>query len=213
MNQAEKQNAPAIAELAKYGVNVANVAQVITQPLYHYQPYEAAGVSRLTFFQNPVGSNVGGTNLTMEDTNMEAAGQLPNPKTMLVLGIQFQVISGADVNQTDPALTQTADLDALLGRGHVQFFVGSKAQYDSVGMEHFPTNNGLVSESAIGSTAGILDSARYSGPINRITPLVLPSNQNFKVTVDFPNGLVAMPSGQDAVIGCKLIGYQYRLAQ
>lgn len=215
-------NAPGVNDLARYGVNVKNVAQVVAQPLYHYQAYAAAGAANFTFFQNPQGA--GG--LTLEDTNMESAGQLPAPKLMLVLGIQVCFWSGAagiSVSGAAAAATaasQSADLNAVRDRGHVQFYVGSKAQYDDAGLEHFPTNQGIRSESALAdaSTAAVdqisvIDYAQFGGPPTRITPLVLQSNQNFRVTIGFPNGAVAMPSGQDARIGVRLVGYQYRLAQ
>lgn len=211
---------PMTQELARYGVNVQNVSQVIWQPLYDYQVYPSAGQQQFTFFQAPLGQ--GGR--TYEDTNMESAGQLPNPKRMLVTGIEIGFISGAVTTSlaptARPTATQISDLYAVADRGHLQFFVGSKSLLDEAGLVNFPRgvrayNEPALADSTTAAAEGlsVIDYATFVGRPYRITPVELIANQNFRITVNFPNGLVAMPSGEDGRICCRLLGYQYRLAQ
>lgn len=212
-------NPPDLRALQQYGVNVKNVEQVFWQPLYDIQDYPSAGQQNFTFFQQPKGQ--GGR--TVEDTNMLAAGTLPNPMRMLVLGIELVMVSGAAVETIQgaaPTASQLADLAALQGRGHLQFNIGQKSFLDEASLDQFPRGVGIDSRNAVSdsTTAGadqltVLSNAQFTGRPYRIVPLTLEPTQNFDVQINFPNGVVAMPSGQDARLGVRLIGYQYRLAQ
>ena len=212
-------NPPGLNALRQYGVNVANVQQVFWQPLYDYQTYDAAGVQTLTFFQQPKGA--GGR--TLEDTNMLAAGQLPSPMRMLVLGIELAFFSGAAVSSfqaAPPAGTELDDLTALQGRGHLQFNIGQKSFLDEAPIDQFPrgvmidSRNALTDQTTPGADLfSVISSAQFGGRPYRIVPLTLEPTQNFDVSINFPNGVVALPSGVDGRIGVRLIGYQYRLAQ
>ena len=219
MNGMNQANPPGLAALRNYGVNVANVQQVFWQPLYDYQEYDAAGVQTLTFFQQPKGA--GGR--TLEDTNMLAAGQLPSPMRMLVLGVEIAFFSGAAVSglQTAaPAGLELDDLSALQSRGHLQFNIGQKSFLDEAPIDQFPRGVFIDSRNALAdsTTAGadqlsVISSAQFGGRPYRIVPLTLEPTQNFDVSINFPNGVVALPSGVNGRIGVRLIGYQYRLAQ
>lgn len=212
--------APALAALGEFDVNVENVSQVIWQPLYDYQAYAAAGTSSMTFYQVPKGQN----GKTFEQTNMTNAGILPAPKEFLCVGMEFFVKSGADTGATGAAATlnqsQIADINALQGRGHVQIFVGSKPVLDEIGIDQFPCGTFLHADGAVAdSTSPAADklshlaAAGFRGRPYMIEPFRIPANQNFEVSLEFPSGVVAMPSGEDATIGCRLLGWQYRLAQ
>ena len=213
-----KRTAPPLAMLDKFNVNVDSTVQMIWQPLYDYQDYAAAGAQTFSFFQVPKGQQ----GKTLEDTNMTNAGVLPAPKEFLCIGMEFFFHSGAGVTSTgaDIAATQVADLNALVGRCHVQLFIGSKPQLDEVGIEQFPCGCALDLDGAVAdtSTAGAarltqLSIANYRGRPYRFEPLRIPANQNFEISLNFPNGQIAMPSGEDARIGVRLLGWQYRLAQ
>ena len=133
--------APPIQALAEFDVNVKNVIQMVWQPLYDYQDYAAAGAQTFSFFQVPKGQN----GKTFEDTNMTNAGTLPAPKEFLCMGMEFFFHSGAATASTGAnatlLATQAADLNALIGRGHVQIFIGSKPQLNEVGIEQFPAGS------------------------------------------------------------------------
>lgn len=212
-------NPPGLNALKQYGVNVANVQQVFWQPLYDYQAYPIAGAQTFTFFQQPKGQ--GGR--TIEDTNMLAAGTLPSPMRMLVLGIEVAFFSGAAVEglqDAKPTATQLADLNALQRRGHLQFNIGQKSFLDEAPIDQFPRGVMIDSRNAMtDQTTPAADlfsytsNAQFGGRPYRIVPLTLEPTQNFDVQINFPNGAVAMPSGVAGRIGVRLIGYQYRLAQ
>lgn len=211
--------APALEALRDYEVNVDNVVQMLWQPLYDYQDYAAAGSQEFSFFQVPKGQ----AGKTLEDTNMTNAGVLPMPKEMLVTGMEIFFHSGAPVLTQDTAANQVSqleDLNALMGRGHIQIFIGSKAMLDDVGIDQFPVGTSLdaalaLSDSTTAAAAALtqVGNAGYRGRAYRFEPLLIPANQNFNVNINFPNGAVTLPSGQDARVGVRLLGWQYRLAQ
>lgn len=220
MNGSIRNVAPALAQLGKFDVNVDNVVQMVWQPLYDMQDYANAGTQELSFFQVPKGQS----GKTLEDTNMTNAGVLPAPKEFLCMGMEIFFHSGAPISTTGADATlgqsQADDLNALVGRGHIQIYIGSKAQLDEVGIEQFPTGTALDIDGSITDTTTAaadrvshLISANYRGRGYRFEPFRIPANQNFNVDIAFPNGVVAMPSGQDARIGVRLLGWQYRLAQ
>ena len=210
---------PALDMLNRYNVNVDDTAQIVWQPLYDYQDYASGGASEFIFFQNPKGQS----GKTLEDTNMTSAGQLASPQEMLVTSMEIFFKSGADVAQQDAfgsVNPQAEDLNAILGRGHIQIFIGNKPYLDEVGIEQFPCGVALMSEATITdqtTTAAdlfsVVNTASFRGRKYQFEPFRLPPNQNFQVTVNFPNGAVSMPSGEDARIGVRLNGWQYRLAQ
>ena len=67
---------PNLAELQAYAVNRKGQYEGIRQSLFDFQVYGAAGQTSLAFFQVPIGQ--GGK--TIDDTNMEIQGALPQPK-------------------------------------------------------------------------------------------------------------------------------------
>ena len=77
-------NVPSLAELEKFNVNRSGEFEAIRQSIYDTQVYAQAGQTSLTFFQSPLGQ----LGKTLADTNLELAGQLPNPKMQLVQSIE-----------------------------------------------------------------------------------------------------------------------------
>ena len=192
---------PTLAELQAYGVNVANAASVIYQPLYDTMDYGSAGETSIMFFQRPSGSVTGGK----EVTNMEVAGSLPTPKNMLVRAIELQVIGGT-----------YDDLVKLETRGHVKFTVGSATYLDEVGLAQFPTQNHIEADFAVANdttAADIieLENSYYTGRLFKIEPIRLEPNMNFNLEISFESGVVAVSA--DLKIRARLLGHQFRLAQ
>lgn len=201
----------------------------VRQPLYDFAIYDLNGQSSLTFFQDPVGS---GTK-TLEDTNMDAAGQLPRGKEFLLESIEVLFFPGVLV--TNPAVVATAGTPVSVGflddmydigkSGALQLFIGSKSYLDVYPLMRFPQTTGLRVDAAhgVGSgdaaanvTAKVLSSeyAVWAGRPFELDPvIVLPANQNFKVTMSWPNGLVPTPSGVAGRIGVMLNGVMRRNSQ
>lgn len=193
---------PTLQELNRYNIFDADAASVIYQPLYSTKNYPAAGLNAMSFFDTTQGAAPGG----LEDTNMEVSGALPSPKNMLVRAIEIKPIGFT-----------YADMKALEDRGHVQFYVGVQAILDEVGLATFATDSRTKADFAIGGTAEEVtekENAYYESRLFKIEPVRLTPNVNFKVSIAFPGGNVALPSGAtNARIRVRLLGHQFRLAQ
>lgn len=198
---------PNIQALSKYNVNRAGQFEVIWQPTYEYQAYAAAGQAQLTFFQNPVGAVAGG----LSTTNMRSAGQFPRPQEFLVTGIQVTFEVGAAVVGAAAIATNVQDAFDVLNSGNLEFFVGSKSYLNDAPIGVFPQQYGLQIEDEQGTGAFGSNYARPQGKYYSITPVKIPANQNFNVTLNWPEGVVATVTA--AVIGVRLDGFLYRLSQ
>lgn len=204
---------------AAYAVNVNGVMEAISQPLYSYQSYPAVGTAQpLQFFQSqPIGT------VTQEDTNMQLPGQLPSPQSFLIQGIGVDYLPGTAVGRfgAQSALGQIADFYAIMRRGVLTLTIGSK-DYLTIGpLMQVPTRshiNGVAAASdqtTPGATMQTFFSVGYSdGPVYTPRPLLIPPSQNFRVTLAWPAGAVAIPSADAAArIGVSLYGTLYRPAQ
>lgn len=208
---------PSLQDLREYNVNRAGQVEVIWQPTYEIQAYPAAGSTQITFFQNTVGA--GG--LTKADTNMEAAGQFPRPKEFLITGIQVFFEPGNVVAQNLGSAVQENwnDVsDVMNGAGFLNLFIGSKDYLSDAPLSKFTQQfrlGGVANQAAATTTAAtdfgpMVDYAVHSGRYYSITPVKLPSNQNFNVSLNFPTAIAVNAAGR---IGVILDGFQYRLSQ
>ena len=198
---------PSIAALQKYNVNRIDQFEVIWSPLYEYQAYPTAGQTLLTFFQNPVGAIAGG----LSTTNIRSAGQLPRPQEFLITGVQVTFEVGAVVAQAVAAVQSNwQDVFDVSNSGNLDLFVGSKSYLGDAPIGVFPQQWGVGGEAASGATTA-MDYARPVGKYYSITPVKLPANQNFNVTLNWPEG--AVPIVTAGVIGIRLDGFLYRLSQ
>lgn len=204
---------------SKYAVNVPNMMEAITQPLYSYQSYPAAGTANpLTFFQSqPVGA------ITLEDTNMQLAGVLPSPQRFLIQGIAVDFLSGTSVARfgTEGANGNLNDYYAVMKRGYLTLTIGSKVYSQWTSMLQLPPRShiGGVAAAADASTAAaslqtMVQAGWSEGETFRPRPLLIESTQNFSVNISYPGGAVAIPSADVAArIGVWLYGTLYRPAQ
>lgn len=208
---------PSPDALKRFDVNRPGAVEAIFQPLYDFQAYAAAGQTQLTFFQDPQGSN----SKTLADTNMESAGQLPAPKEMLVTGIELVFWSGVTpgIHGAQVAADYWNDVHAVMKSGWLNFFIGSKSYLTDAPVGKFPASFRLggVADSSDSTTAAadsqtLTQYATFSSRPYEITPVRLPSNQNFNVTLNWPSA-VALPSAVAGRIGVMLQGFQYRLSQ
>lgn len=202
----------------RFSVNDLDKMEAITQSLYSYQTYPAAGAQNFVFFQVPVSGVV-----TREDTNMVLAGQLPAPQKFLVQGIGIDLLSGLKVSTlgADTANSQPNDLFEVLRRGVFTLTIGSKPYLTMAPLMELPPRAALGGFAAVTSqtTAAanlqtIIATAHSEGEVFTPTPLLLEAGQNFIVEIGFPGGAVALPSTNATTrIGVQLYGTLYRPPQ
>jgi len=208
---------PSLAAISQYSVNREGQNEVIWQPTYDYQAYGTGGATQFTFFQRSVGA--GGT--TFADTNMRQAGTFPAPQEFLCTGIQVMFLPGNVVAQNDNQAVQENwnDVnDVMFGNAWLQLFIGSKPYLDDGPLAKFTQQfrlGGVANSSAATTVAAtdagqVVDYAVHSGKYYSITPVRLPTTQNFNVTLNFPTAVPIATAGR---IGVILDGFLYRLSQ
>jgi hypothetical protein len=232
-----------LADLASYGVFVPDAIQSIRQPLYDRLVYPNAGVAQLRFFQLPQGqgfsSAIGGTGAvkTLDDTNMEAAGQLPSPKAFLATSIEVIVDAGsistanawspqnpafltnasAAAVTVVPGLAAVNDVNSILLGSWLDFFVGSQSYLTVSRADSFPPKSygspdiGIAQSGNLGF-AGVALHRAVGRPFYLNPPILLMPNVNFVVTLNW-GVVVATPTGLNARIATRLDGILYRNAQ
>jgi hypothetical protein len=211
---------PDMMALQNYNVNRAGQPEVIWQPQYDYQVYPMAGATQFTFFQTTIGA--GGT--TRADTSMTAAGQMSRPIEFLITGIQVYFRPGNAVARAGLATATVQenwnDVNKVMyaADSWLELFIGSKAYLDDGPIGKFPGVFGIsgggwrASSSANATNVGdaFIDYAKATGRYYSITPVKLPANQNFNVTLNFP---ALIPASVAGTIGVILDGFLYRLSQ
>lgn len=222
-------NVANMSDIANFNVINWNDWEITNQSLYDSTSYVAAGQASLSFFQNPIGQGTGfgGGAKTLSDTNMQLAGQLPNGQMFIVTSIEI------NFQPTTPSVT--ADLPAAIHAanavpniindsyifwrsGNLVFNVLSKAYLSEAPLMNFPPTADLDGFAAIAAGTGIADEinatyANSQGPTYLLTPnnILITSNQNFKVTLAWPEGVQAITN--PARVFVRLNGMQMRLTQ
>lgn len=209
-----------LRQVNRYNVNRPGF-ETVTQPVYDFQTYPAAGTPSLIFFQNPQGQ--GGR--TQQDTFMTTAGVLAQPQTFIARSIEVQFFSGVLVSPAEDVAAPFAasqginDVMAVMRTGWLKFFIGSKPYLEFGPLMNFPPENGLGGFAAMSATdaaAGSYNVTQYARPVGKCFalkyPIRLEANQNFSVSLNF-NAAVALPSGVDGRIGVVLRGDLIRKSQ
>lgn len=207
---------PNIEGLNKYKVNRAGAAEVVRGALYDYVAYPTTGATQFIFYQTPRGPGK-----TSASTNMEAAGQLPAPKLFLIQHIEVFADPGVD-----PAVGGLAagaisprvnELNNILNGGWLELYIGSKTYLIDAPLRVFPMLSNIEgyaarsdSSTAGGTGTGQIADAYAKGPPYRVVPILLESNQNFNVTLNFDSLVTVSVAGR---IGVRLVGLHYRLSQ
>lgn len=179
----------------------------------------------------------GATTKTLSDTNMTLAGQLPAQQNFLVQSIEVMFypnvyhVTNAVGNPATRAVTSAATLapsivnDEYIFRksGNLVFTIGSKAYLQEAPMGRFPpkTNYGVQGAFAGWSAATApVDTMSVGALFPQSTgrpymlhpaSLLLNSNQNFSITLNWPEGLQAIT--YPAKVGVVLDGFLYRRSQ
>jgi hypothetical protein len=216
-------NVPTRAELSRYSVNRPGW-EAIKQSLYDYQAYAAAGQSQLSFFQQPVGQS----SKTLSDTNMTLAGQLPKNQEFLVTSIEVWFVPTTPTVAAQMPAAFGAQAAALLvndsyivGRaGNLALTIGAKPYLQEAPLGRFPSKAYFDLHAALSdvTTAGanLQNRVAYGHWCGRPylldpAPLLLPENQNFIVTLNWPEGVQAITN--PGRIGVILDGILYRRSQ
>lgn len=221
---------PDMLQLSSYDVNRPGW-EAVRQSLYDSAQYVAAGQTQLSFFSTPVGQGTtwaGGAAKNNSDTNMTLAGQLPQNQEFLVQAIEigFYPTTPTVAAQMPAAFgAQVAAQivnDAYIFRraGNLTFVVGSKAYLQEGPLMKFPTGSNFEAEAALAdvTTAGANLQSRIAfgkadGRVYSLTPtwVKLVSNQNFSVTLNWPEGVQAITNPARVVVS--LQGILYRRSQ
>lgn len=198
---------PVINNLDKateYATNLDSY-EILTQSLYDSAAYPTTGIAALTYFQNQVGSGTGvisGAAKTLEDTNMQGNGSMPNLQAYLVtsveLDVQPAIAFGAAVNPAafgaQAVATSINDVWKIRATGWLDFKIGSKSYLQEGPLMKFPASNDLEINAAAAdiSTTGAnmqtrIAYAKSVGPAYVLAPnnLLLIPMQNFNVTLNW----------------------------
>lgn len=197
----------------------------IKQTLYDFQPYAAAGSTQLNFFALPIGQ--GGK--TQSDTNMTLAGQLPTNQEFLVQSIEVHFFPTTPTVAADmpSAIGARAVANALNDEyifrrsGNLNLFIGSKTYLEEAPLQKFPPKAyyDITGSAASDTTTAAADAAfratfaKACGRPYMLHPasLLLTSNQNFAVSLNWPEGAQAITN--PARVGVSLDGFLYRRSQ
>jgi hypothetical protein len=215
-----------LADLNKYNVNLEEFEKV-RNSLYDSVTYPAAGASTLRFFNTPRGQ--GGK--TQEDTNLDLAGQLPTNQLFLITSIEliflpnFAQTAGSRHAEFGAQAAQEIINDAYAFRkaGSLTFRIGSKDYLEEAPLQKFPSKTSFSVKGGAAlsdtTTAGANAQSRIGAadacdrPYMIEPPLLLIENQNFSVSLNWPNGAQSLPSGEDAKVFCVFDGMLFRRAQ
>lgn len=225
-------NQPNVANLSdinNFQVNW-NQWEFTTQSLYDSIAYPAAGLASAAFFTQQVGQGTGfgGGVKTLSDTNMRLSGQLPAGQMFIVSSIEVLI------QPTTP--TVTAGMPAVFGAqaaavqindsyiigrsGNVVFNILAKQYLQEAPIGNLPPSSDFSLSAALaeGTTLTTASQSRigfgnYEGSNYVLTPnnILLVSNQNFNLTLAWPEGLQTITN--PARLFVRLNGMQARLAQ
>lgn len=157
---------------------VGGVGEIVKDVnLRHKQVYAlAGGLSSMIFFKESVGNN----NKTLQDTNMEENGKLPESKDFLVEGIELKPFS---LHATEA--TRLADLVELLNTGVVIL-----KYKDAPRFEHGKLIDFVADKSLIGIDATSGETGRQYFMLRN--PILLEGGKNFELIVQWPGGSPAI---------------------
>lgn len=211
------QTPPSVDQLQNFDPNLPSSTEAIKWNLYDTLAYAQAGQQSLTFFQSPVGQN----GKTYADTNMQAAGALPNPQRFLVTGIELYFFPGDAVAAIGASAANNYIKDVNLfwnSPAWLQFFIASKPYLNESPLLKFPPPNGLAGWAALSDTttagAGQASSISYATAcgdcFDMNPPILLTTNTNFNINLNWP---ALVPLALAGTVKCNLSGLLYRKSQ
>ena len=195
--------------MAKYGVNVPNVAEIIWQPIYDYQVCAAAATNTQLFFQVPQGQ----AGKTANDTNMTLAGQIPAGQRFLITGIEIDFTPGVTIGAAAANTLFLEDVFDFYRQGNIVLTIGSKPYLTQGPLMKFPPTNRLGGFAAAATGNAVDQAYTYAlacGNEFQVRGLVLQSSQDFRVEIQ---NRLALPSTNAGRVGVRLNGFNIRQAQ
>lgn len=218
-----------LADASQYAVNVAKY-EMLNQSLYDSAQYNTAGQNQLTFFQVPLGAGAGvisGAGKSLEDTNMQAAGMMPNMQAFIVTSVEvefqpdiaFAAAGMPAVYGAGAVAASVNDAWKFRATGYLVFTIGQKPYLQEGPMMKFPASNDLeVDAAAADATTAAASSqtriayAKAVGPAYLLDPnnLLLIPMQNFVVTL---NWATVETVAANARVFVRLMGQLLRAAQ
>jgi hypothetical protein len=220
---------PNRSQLDAYNVNREGW-EGFTNTLYDSAAYAAAGQTQLTFFALPVGQGTGfgGGTKSATDTNLTNAAMMPANQEFLVQSIEVMFLP------TTPTVAagMPASLDAAANAaqviindayifyraGNLNFVIGSKSYCFDAPLMKFPSKAFFELHAALASSTTADTKALKTGyatargrPYLLKAPLRIVSNQNFSLTLNWPEGLQAITNPGRVYV--TLDGVFYRRSQ
>lgn len=200
-----------------------------TNTLYDSAAYLAAGHTQLNFFSTPIGQGTGfgGGAKSATDTNMTLAGQMPANQEFLVQSIEvmFCPTTPTVAAQMPAAFGAQAiaqiinDAYIFYRAGNLNFVIGSKSYCFEAPLMKFPSKAFFELHAAVAdvTTAGAALQSRIAfgtargRPYLLKAPLRIVSNQNFNLSLNWPEGVQAITTPARVVV--TLDGVFYRRSQ
>lgn len=210
---------PTLMNLQQYNTMVAGSVELTRSVLYDTVAYAQAGQTSLTFFQLPVGQS----SKTYQDTNMTAAGQLPQPQSFLIQTMELYFYPASTVLPANAGLSTTVGVSNFVNDtykvfkygSYLNLFIGSKNYVTDAPLQKFPPRNGLSGFAGIADTtvssANSVAYASNGGPVYEINPpILLTPNVNFNVSLNWNTAQAISAAG---TIMCSMSGWLLRLSQ
>jgi len=219
--------------------------RVYRQALYDSVLYPTAGGLAFALFSVPKGQGAGvtgttapgavaGTAKTIDDTNMQLAGQMPTGLMQLVTSIELEFIPGS-VSTANTYTPQTPysfvavptaqvpisagavnDFNAVTQSGVVTLVINQITVVQENGLFRFPCRNrrgmgeaALASNSATTSSLAMASPYADGDPYDLPAPIRIAPNVAFGLTVSY-NAVVATPTGFNGRLRAWLNGLQFQ---
>jgi hypothetical protein len=179
---------------------MAQILDVITQPLYDTNYIPAAGTQQVQYFTQPRGQGTSNfatsSTKTLADTNMTIAGTLPNGYNFVLLAFRLM-----------PTFNMTiADATLALNGAVFEFTIGSKP-YLQVPARTIPAGMGAYIGGAGTTTAAShgMPTIQNGFSISK-QQLNLAQVQNFSATLSWPGGGQAVTTSLSALTTAGVVG-------
>lgn len=187
-------------EYKAYNTQYPGPKEVVGWMLWGHQIYVSAATLQLTLFNR--------THATLDDGNMEVAGQLSAPKGFFLRSIRFfpkflpQNTANAAAGATQTGILH--DMAQLLNTGTLRLVVGSK-EYVHVPLWMLPQGGGPVPIICTGDVAVIPDYATNGIADPRAVyslakPLFIAPQMSFFVTLTWPAAITLVAGDTDVMV-------------
>lgn len=185
--------------------------------------YAAAGQDNLVLLSVPEGGQLNDNSRakTMEDTNLQAAGSLPQNQAMLVKGVQLLFLASGAIGHAETDATCTAakllanDVAAFYNYGLLHLALKGVDIIKDGPLSLYPPQSHIEGSAAMVNTD--TDNSRTIELINckghpyPIEPFTWRGGEVITAKLLWPNGKVALPSGLTGRVKIRLYGDIYEV--